>query len=199
MTERGTMQNKTLVSLVLGTVLLAFVILGVYRSQTSREEQEPDPIVPKPIVIENVSSGTILLPETITQFAADGPDGLVTVDIDQGVGQLPAGKYQIGSWRAERKDEQNNTWTLTGQQYGPGDPFEVTEGSRVNLNVGEPIVAAVHGRRIGPKYHAFTQSLQGRLDESITLTRNGSRPGPPKLRIKNKDGTYDRTFAFQYG
>lgn len=197
------MKNKNLVSFVVGTLLLAFVILGVYRSKTVRKEQAPEP---KPetetesIVIVNNSGGTIFLSETITQFSADGPDGLVTVDIDQGTGQLPAGKYQIGSWRAERKDEQNKTWTLTGRQYGSGGPFEMTEGGQMQLpNVGEPIIAAVHGRKIGPKYHAFTQSLQGRLDESITLTRNGSRPGAPKLRIKNKDGTYDRTFAFQYG
>jgi hypothetical protein len=194
------MKNKTLVSFVIGLILLAFIALGVYQSKTSRVEQEPEPAVSEPIVIENVSSGTILLSETIAQFAADGPDGLITVDIDQGVGQLPAGKYETGSWRAERKDEQNNTWTLTGRQYGSGGPFEITEGGRIQLpNVGEPIIAVVHGSKIGPKYHAFTQSLQGRLDESITLTRNGSRPGAPKLRIKNKDGTYDRTFAFQYG
>ena len=193
------MKDKNLVSFVVGTLLLALIVLGVYRSKTSRVEQKPESTVSEPIVIENVSSGTILLPETITQFSADGPDGLVTVDIDQGVGQLPAGKYQIGSWRAERKDEQNNTWTLTGRQYGSGGPFEITEGGRVSVNVGEPIIAVVHGSQIGPKYYAFTQSLQGRLDESIILSRNGSRPGAPKLRIKNKDGTYDRTFAFQYG
>ncbi|MBN2315194.1 MAG: hypothetical protein JXM79_14790 [Sedimentisphaerales bacterium] len=193
------MKNKNLVSFVVGTLLLAFVILGVYRSKTVRKEQAPEP-KPESVVIVNNSGGTIILSETITQFAADGPDGLVTVDIDQGIGQLPAGKYQIGSWRAERKDEQNNTWTLIGRQYSSGDPFEIAEGGRIQLpNVGEPIIAIVHGSKIGPKYHAFTQSLQGRLDESITLTRNGSRPGAPKLRIKNKDGTYDRTFAFQYG
>lgn len=193
------MQNKYIVSFIIGLTVLAFVLFGVYRSKTSDKKQEPESTISQTIVTENVSSGTIILPETITQFEADGPDGLITIDIDQGVGQLPTGKYQTGSWRVERKDEQNNTWALTGRQFSSGEPFEITEGGQVNVNVGEPIIAVVHGSRIGPKYYTFSQSLQSRLDESITLTRNGSRPGAPKLRIKNKDGTYDRTFAFRYG
>jgi len=188
------MQNKNFIWLAVGIIVFALFVAGVYWPKTAREEQNPTPVV-----IENVAGGSIVLPETMTQFAADGPDGLVSVELDKGIGQLPVGTYQIGSWQAEREDDQGNTWTLSGRQYASGGPFEVTDGGRANLNVGEPIIAVVHGSRVGPKYYSFSQSLQGRLDESITLTRNGARSGAPKLRIKNKDGTYDRTFAFQYG
>ena len=188
------MQNKNLISLVLGTLLLALIIAGIYQSKTTQDVKTP-----KPVVIENRASGSVILSESITQFAVDGPDGLVSVDLDKGTGQLPVGEYRVSVWQAERTDGQDNTWMLTGRHYGAEGSFEVTDGSRTNLDVGEPIVAVVHGSRIGPKSYSFSQSLQGRLNESITLTRNGSRPGAPNLRIKNKDGSYDRVFAFRYG
>lgn len=193
------MQNKNFILFAVGITLFALVVAGIYWPKTARDEQNPKPAVVDPLVLENVASGSVVLPEAITQFAADGPDGLVTIKLDNGVGQLPVGEYLVGAWQAERKDDQNNTWTLIGRQYGTEGTFEVTEGSRTNLDVGEPFFAVVHGSKIGPEYYTFAQSLQGRLDEQITLARNGARPGAPKLRIKNKDGSYDRTFAFQYG
>lgn len=188
------MHNKNVTWLAVGIILLAFIVAGVYWPKAARDEP-----IPKPVVIENVARGSIVLPETMTQFAVDGPNGRVSVELDKGVGQLPVGTYSIGAWQAERVDDQSVTWTLTGHLYAPDKPFEVTEGNRIDLDVGEPIVGLVHGSRIGPKFYAFSQSLQGRLDEQIALTRNGTRPGAPKLRIKNEAGTYDRTFAFQYG
>ena len=188
------MQNKNNVWLAVGIISVALVIVGIYWPKAARIEQKP-----KPVVIENVACGSIVLPEAITQFAVNGPDGLVSVGLDGGIGKLPLGKYSIGTWQAEREDDQGVTWTLTGRQYSTEGSFEVTEGGRINLDVGEPIIAEVHGNKIGPKFYAFSQSLQGRLDEQITLTRDGARPGAPNLRIMNKDGTYDRIFAFQYG
>jgi len=188
------MQNKNFIPFVLGTLLLVLVVTGMFWPKSARDEQ-----IPEPVVVEDGTGGSIVLPETITRFAVDGPDGLVSVELEKGTGRLPMGEYRVGVWQTERQDDQDNTWTLTGRLYDPEDSFKVTEGSRTNLDVGEPIIAVVHGSRIGPKYYSFSQSLQGRLDESITLTRNGARPGAPRLRIKNQDSTYDRTFAFQYG
>ena len=188
------MQNKNFIWLAVGIALFAFVIAAVYWPKADRDGQTP-----KPAVVENVNCGSIVLPEAITQFAAEGADGLVSVQLDKGVGQLPVGTYRVGFWQDERKDDQGNTWTLAGRNAGAEGAFEIADGARTKLDVGEPIIAAVYGNRVGPGYYSFGQSIQGRLDEQITLTRNGARPGAPKLRIKNKDGTYDRTFAFQYG
>ena len=193
------MQNRNIASLVIGLILFALLVSSVYWTKTSRNEQGLKPTVLDPAVVENVASGSVVLPEGITQFAADGPDGLVSVELDNGVGQLPVGEYRVGAWQVERKDDQNNTWTLIGRHYGTEGAFEVAEGGRTILDVGEPFIAVVHGNRIGPNYYSFGQLLQGRLDEQIILARNGARPGAPKLRIKNNDGSYDRTFAFQYG
>jgi hypothetical protein len=188
------MQNKNFIWYAVGALLGAFVLAAVYWPKAAQEDQRP-----KPAAIENAPCGSVVVREEITQFSADGPDGLVSVKLDKGIGQLPAGKYHVDSWHLDRKDDQGHMWTLTGRNYGSEGPFEIAEGQRTNVDVGEPIIAAVHGNKIGPKYYAFTQSLQGRLEEQIAMTRNGARPAAPKLRIKNEEGTYDRTFAFQYG
>jgi hypothetical protein len=188
------MNNKNYIGLAIGVIVFALVVAGVYWPKAAREDQNP-----KPAVIENASYGSVVLPEGIAQFSAHGPDGLVSVKLDEGTGQLTVGSYRVGYWRADRKDDQGNMWTLTGRNYGSKGPFEISEGSQINVDVGEPIIATVHGSIIGPKYYSFTQSIQGRLDEQIAISRNGARPAAPKLRIKNKDGTYDRTFAFKYG
>jgi hypothetical protein len=84
------------------------------------------------------------------------------------------------------------------QADGQGIQFEIKEGDLTKFDVGEPIVATVDARNVGSSY-SFNQVIKGRHDEIIELTCNGSRPQPPKLHIKNKDGSYDRTFSFQYG
>jgi hypothetical protein len=189
------MHNKTHIWVIIGIGICALAAVAVYWPRAASND-EP---IPEPAVTEGVVCGSVVVPESITQLTADGANGSVAVELDQGVGQLPVGKYRIASWRAERKDEQGAVWTLSGRPFGPAGRFEIMDGARTNLDVGEPIVATVHGTKIGPKYYSFTQSLQGRLDEGVAVTRGGARPGAPKLRIKNKDGTYDKTFAFQYG
>jgi hypothetical protein len=186
--------HKNKILFAVGIALFAVVLAGVYWSNINRDEQEP-----KLANTENVAYGSIVVPEGITQFSALGPDGLVSAKLEAGIGKFPAGQYHVGVWQAERKDDHGNTWVLTGRNSGGKGPFEVADDARINLDIGEPIVAIVSGRKIGSKNYSFGQSIHGRLDEHITLTRNGSKPAAPKLRIKNKDGTYDRTFAFQYG
>ena len=142
--------------------------------------------------------GPVRLPEAISRFEADGAKGLVTIRPGKEAGRLPVGQYHIRFWKTERKDDDGNTWVLTGQYFGQENIFEVNKGSETRLDVGEPIIATVEARNTGSSY-SFNQIIKGRHQESIKLTRNGSRPGPPKLHIKNKDGSYDRTFSFHYG
>lgn len=144
------------------------------------------------------ASGTLLLPEAISRFEADGANGVVTIESGKQAVKLPAGQYRMRFWKIERKDDDGNTWALTGQYYGQDNPFEVKDGDQTKLDVGEPIVATVEARNVGSSY-SFNQVIAGRHDEIIELTRNGSRPQPPKLHIKNKDGSYEQTFSFQYG
>lgn len=147
---------------------------------------------------EDVVYGLIELPQTIDQFTAKRDDKLFTILPDKGVGQLPVGKYRIHHWKAERKDRQGNAWTLTGQDFGNKGDFEVNDGEQTNLEIGEPIACALQIRKSGPTY-TFSQILKGRLGEGIKLTCNGFQPQPPKLNIKNTNGSYNRTYRFEYG
>ncbi len=142
--------------------------------------------------------GSVRLPEAISRFVANGAKGIVTIEPGEQAKRLPAGQYRIRSWKTERKDKGGNSWALTGRYFGQKNIFEVSNNSETRLDVGEPIVATVEARNVGSSY-SFNQIIKGRHQESIGLTRNGSRPEPPKLHIKNKDGSYERTFSFHYG
>jgi hypothetical protein len=149
---------------------------------------------------EDVTFGTVHLPEVITEFAAGGENGLFVVKPKEGIARLPVGKYRIDHWRIERKDDKGSNWALLGR-YFPGDSglLTVAADSQLELpSLGEPIISTLQAELREPGYY-FSQNLQGRLGEQIELTREGARPQPPKLRIKSKDAKYDRSFTFEYG
>lgn len=149
-------------------------------------------------VAEDVVYGSIQLPEAIGEFAAEGENGLFTLKPEKELARLPVGKYRIQLWKTERKDDKGSTWALTGQEFGNKGLFEVNESGQTTLDIGEPIICMLTARESDSRY-SFSQSLRGQLGERIELTRNGSRPRAPKLHIKNEDGSYDRTFSFEYG
>jgi hypothetical protein len=182
------MQNKHIVWVALGLIIFGLLSVSIYRMKNT-----PTAIADKDIVF-----GSVNLPETISQFAADGENGIVDIKPDKGIGQLPVGEYTTRLWRAEREDDQGNTWALTGQSFGDQSLFEVNDSNQIKLDIGEPIIATVDARKSGSNY-SFNQIIKGRLEENIELTRNGARPRAPKLNIKNSDGTYNRTFSFEYG
>ncbi len=147
---------------------------------------------------ENVKFGDVQLPETITEFSAGGANGLFTLKPKKGLASLPVGKYQVNYWSIERKDDQGRRWTLRGNPYSNRGSFEINDARQTELSIGEPIVSSVTARNTGASY-SFSQEMKGKLGERIELTRNGARPRAPKLHIKSKDGSYDRSFSFEYG
>ena len=147
---------------------------------------------------KDVKFGNIRLPESVTQLSAGGENGLFIVKPENGIGSLPVGKYRINEWALERKDDKGTLWKLQGTQSGQKGDFEIAEAKETELLVGEPIVATISST-LREGTHYFNQALRGRSGERITLTRNGARPQAPKLNIKSKDGTYDRTYSFSYG
>ena len=64
--------------------------------------------------------------------------------------------------------------------------------------MGEPIYSMAQVSQSGSVY-SFSQHLEGRQGERIALTRNGPQPPAPKLRIRSRDGTYDRSLTAEYG
>jgi len=149
---------------------------------------------------EDVTFGTVRVPEVITDLAAGGENGLFILKPKDGVARLPVGKYRVDYWRIERKDDKGSNWALLGR-YFPGDSglLTVAADSQSELpGLGEPIISTLETQQRDAEY-TFSQNLQGRLGERIELTREGARPQAPKLRVKSKDAKYDRTFTFEYG
>lgn len=183
------MPKKNILALAVGIgvfgLFAALIVLRTMPSGTSGSSQD-------------AAFGSIRLPDGISRFEADGAKGLVSVKPDKQIARLSAGLYNVRYWKTEQKDENGNVWALTGQYYGQDNQFEIKADNETKLDVGEPIIATVDARGSGSSY-SFNQIIKGRHDEIIELTRNGSRPQPPKLNIKNEDGSYDKTFSFEYG
>jgi hypothetical protein len=147
---------------------------------------------------EDVKMGNVRLPESIAEFSAGGENGLFIRKPENRIASLPVGRYRINYWTIQRKDEKGSVWKLQGSGFAQKGDFNVAQDTDTELSIGEPVNAALQAGKRDSGW-AFSQRLQGGLGESIELTYNGSRPRAPKLNIKNKDGTYDRTFSFQYG
>jgi len=190
------MLKKNIVAIAVGIGifgLLVVLILIVLRTMPS---DNSDSIQNTAVV--DAAYGSIRLPEAINRFEADGTNGLVVIERGEQASRLPVGEYHVRFWKTERKDEQGNAWALTGQYYGQDNRFKIKTDNETKFDVGEPIIATVDARNVGSSY-SFNQIIKGRGQEIIELTCNGSRPQPPKLHIKNEDGSYDRTFSFEYG
>jgi len=147
---------------------------------------------------ENMSFGSVRLSESITQFSANGENGLFILKPEKGVASLPVGQYRVYDWAIERQDEKDTNWKLKGSNLREKDIFDIAEGKEAVLSIGEPIVATL-GASEREGTHSFNHSMKGRAGERIELTRNGTQPQAPKVRIKNADGTFDRSYSFQYG
>ncbi|MHC4169879.1 MAG: hypothetical protein ACYSWQ_23265 [Planctomycetota bacterium] len=147
---------------------------------------------------EDVKFGDVQLPETITEFSAGGENGLFTLKPQEGKASLPVGKYRVNYWAIERKDDQGRQWKLKGSISASRGTFEIGDAEQSRLSIGEPVVSTLQARKKGTVY-SFSQELKGSLGEQIELTRNGARARAPKLRIKSEDGSYDRSFSFEYG
>ncbi len=145
---------------------------------------------------EDVKFGDIRLPETITEFSAGGENGLFTFKPEKGAGSLPVGKYRINSWTIERKDEKGRKWELQGRAYTPKGDFDVTEEKETSLDIGEPVKANIRvSFNSQTQNYEFSKDLRGRMGEYITLTRGGQRVSDLwKMRAKNKEGTFDKTY-----
>ena len=147
---------------------------------------------------EDVKLGNIRMSPAITEFSAGGENGLFKLKLENGTGSLPVGKYSINQWAVEKEDQKGKRWKLQGSGVSQKGDFEIVADKEIELSIGEPVVSRLEVNKRDSGY-SFNQSLGGQLGERIEMTRNGARPPAPKLRIKNKDGSYERTFSFEYG
>jgi hypothetical protein len=147
---------------------------------------------------EDVKLGNIRMSPTITEFSAGGENGLFKLKLESGTSSLPVGRYRINQWAVEKEDEKGKKWKLQGMGSSDNCDFDINTGNETELSIGEPIVSSLEINKKDSGY-SFNHILGGGLGERIELTRNGTQPPAPKLHIKSKDGSYDRTFSFEYG
>ena len=145
---------------------------------------------------DDVKFGNIRLPETITEFSAGGENGLFTFKPENAVGSLPVGKYRISSWTIERKDEKGKKWELQGRFFSEKGDFEISEGTELSLEVGEPISGNLQvSLNTNTDNYEFEKSVRGPLEEYVNLTRGGQRVSNLwKMHAKNKEGTFEKTY-----
>ena len=108
------------------------------------------------------------------------------------------GQYKVNSWVVRRDDDKGSKWELEASGGDSKGLFDIKENQEHALEIGEPVVSILNASYREGSY-SFSQQLKGKNGENINLTRNGSTPSAPQLNIKNKEGTYDRTYAFSYG
>jgi len=135
-------------------------------------------------------SGTVQLPKDMTIDLGFSLTGTGNPAV------LPRGGYNLEHWTLRRTDEQGTMWTCGGSPPSGKKVLRIVQDQETQLPVGEPLVATLTATRCGSEY-TFTHDLQGRLGEAIRIDKNGERV-PPKVRIKNADGSYDQSLTFGF-
>ncbi|HUT45292.1 MAG TPA: hypothetical protein VMX36_03365 [Sedimentisphaerales bacterium] len=159
-----------------------------------RTEIAPDGAFIKLAAADDVKFGNVRVPDTITEFAAGGENGLFTLEMEKGAAKLPVGEYRIDHWQIDRKDEKGKSWTMRGSSFGERGDFEVTEAGETALEIGEPVTANLQASLNGTNYE-FEKSVRGSLGEYVSLTSGGQDVRTSwKMTAKNKDGTFAKTY-----
>lgn len=149
-------------------------------------------------VAKNVPMGALSVPAAITRFSIAGENGLLTYSLSGSSVDVPVGKYRVFSWEINRPDKSGAKWQAKGSTYGGDLSLDVTAGGAASLDVGEPFKSTVAAQGQGRQYY-LTEALTDKTGGRISITMSGTTPPAPRAHIKNADGTYDRTFQFQYG
>jgi len=146
----------------------------------------------------DVKKGVVTVPPGITKLTLAGEAGQISYTITDSRVSVPVGKWRAAGWQFEVKDKVSLPWVLVAADAKSAPQIEVVEGKGSAVDVGEPVIDSLTTSRQGESIY-FAEILKGRSGERIQVTAGGKQPPAPSVRITNKDGTYDKTFQFQYG
>ena len=144
---------------------------------------------------------TLKVAKDLRTLGVGGENGAFSLRVTDGTIKLPLGKYRMDYWEMRRKDNAGVYWYLRGVVPSGSGGFEVSGKGpgKLELEFGDPIIGSVSAQKQGVVHRFGEPTLTGRNGERIALTRGGIRPPPPRLRIKNADGSYNKQVTFEYG
>jgi hypothetical protein len=179
--------------------LVPTLVLGIVLTSTALAQNEQGLAYRLANEAGDVPYGTVRLADNITSVVVQGQNGPSVCKPESSIIKLPVGEYRVDSWIIARTDDTGARWEMRGMLPPGGRAgFTIARDKEASLPFGEPIYCIIEAGRNASGY-SFEQRLEGRHRERIVLTRNGSRPPPPKLRIRSRDGTYDQSIDATYG
>ncbi len=148
---------------------------------------------------ENVTLGTVQVPDNISRCSVYGPTGYFVRQPTNGEFTVPAGKYSVVRWSIDRKDDKGSPWTLAGYNFPDAARFDVAADAPATLKIGEPVQAELKAREQGDRQITFSLNFVGQQKEAIELLHDGQRPRGPKLMLAAADGAICYTNTFEFG
>jgi len=149
---------------------------------------------------QNVATqlGYVKTQEDVNAVVCNNRDEQFTIEGAKEPVRLPAGRYYVDSWTLERTDKNGAVWKLKAKDIANKKTFDVFEDAEAKLPISEPIISTLTVRKVDSEFY-FRHYFKGQMGEDIELTKNQSRAGPPKLLIRNEDGSYQESLTFEYG
>lgn len=133
------------------------------------------------------------------QIVLGSADGVLRVKSDEGRVNVPVGEYRLLQTLLTRKDDRGRRWELQSNAQGEGPAVKVTAGGATELKLGGPLKAQV-GSRVSGRNVSFSLQLTDAAGLAVSsITVEGQRPAPPKLRIQRANGKAVGRYDFHYG
>ena len=142
---------------------------------------------------ENVSFGSVSVPEDIDELVVFGENGSFSFNPTPEKIKLPAGTYQIEQWVMVRRDEKDDQWKLSGSEFDEAGHFAVSADIETHLEIGEPVTCSLDIFDTGRGDYTLTQILKGKLGEKVRLMVNGALPGDLKIVVQDAAGVHQHT------
>lgn len=144
------------------------------------------------------SLGSVNVQEDVNAIVCNKKDEQFTIEGSKKPVRLPVGRYYIKSWTLERADKNGAIWKLNSKDISNKKTLNLVENAETKLPIGEPIISILTVKKEDSEF-CFRHYFKGHLGEEIELTKSQSRADPPKLLIKNEEGSYQESLTFNYG
>jgi hypothetical protein len=146
---------------------------------------------------QDVVFADFTVPPNISSVLLDGANGSFLLTPENGKCRIPAGLYRVEEWKVARTDDKGKNWELIGRYMREQVNLDSNKPGQ-NIAIGEPVSCKLAVKPVEGTYQ-FSQSFANASYANIEVQCNKERITAPKLHIRNKDGSYDKTYSLEYG